>query len=281
MGDTAVLALTVLVCGLLGLPPVNGVLPQSPMHVQACAICKKKKPDGDNSEESSVAGDLCESQYEGVYENRVSSFLQSALCFLPLVILPAIREIPISILWGFFLYFGISSFYGNQMMGRALSFLSPSSSLPASGEAGYALHFSGAPRAVTFWFTLVQFLCLGVVLWWSEFAEPFLLRTTFAIIILLLIPLRRCVLPLVFSGEHLALLDGHGEADDERDASTGDLEASHERASSTAYPSRSSVRTFYKISQHQAAPQTPSDRSQSMVTAMTPTSPPPLHTSQG
>jgi len=31
-----------LLCGLLGLPPSNGVLPQSPMHTKSLAILKKQ-----------------------------------------------------------------------------------------------------------------------------------------------------------------------------------------------------------------------------------------------
>ncbi|KAL2932398.1 Boron transporter 4 [Bienertia sinuspersici] len=41
--DILVLGFTTLLCGLIGLPPSNGVLPQSPMHTKSLAVLKKQK----------------------------------------------------------------------------------------------------------------------------------------------------------------------------------------------------------------------------------------------
>ncbi|XP_065849666.1 probable boron transporter 6 [Euphorbia lathyris] len=40
--DILLLGLMTLICGLLGLPPSNGVLPQSPMHTKSLAVLKKQ-----------------------------------------------------------------------------------------------------------------------------------------------------------------------------------------------------------------------------------------------
>lgn len=40
--DILVLGFMVLVCGLLGIPPANGVLPQSPMHTKSLAVLKRQ-----------------------------------------------------------------------------------------------------------------------------------------------------------------------------------------------------------------------------------------------
>ncbi|KAK7385083.1 hypothetical protein VNO78_30790 [Psophocarpus tetragonolobus] len=40
--DILLLGLTTLLCGLIGLPPSNGVLPQSPMHTKSLAVLKKE-----------------------------------------------------------------------------------------------------------------------------------------------------------------------------------------------------------------------------------------------
>ncbi|KAF9617794.1 hypothetical protein IFM89_038905 [Coptis chinensis] len=40
--DILVLGVMVLLCGLIGLPPSNGVLPQSPMHTKSLAVLKKQ-----------------------------------------------------------------------------------------------------------------------------------------------------------------------------------------------------------------------------------------------
>ena len=44
--DMLLLAIMTLICGLLGIPPVNGVIPQSPMHTKSLALIQKdnKKP---------------------------------------------------------------------------------------------------------------------------------------------------------------------------------------------------------------------------------------------
>jgi hypothetical protein len=34
-----------LICGLLGIPPSNGVLPQSPMHTRSLAVLKRQVGD--------------------------------------------------------------------------------------------------------------------------------------------------------------------------------------------------------------------------------------------
>nr|CAB3464114.1 unnamed protein product [Digitaria exilis] len=40
--DILVLSFTTLICGLLGIPPSNGVLPQSPMHTRSLAVLKRQ-----------------------------------------------------------------------------------------------------------------------------------------------------------------------------------------------------------------------------------------------
>lgn len=39
--DILLLGIMTLLCGLTGLPPSNGVLPQSPMHTKSLAVLKK------------------------------------------------------------------------------------------------------------------------------------------------------------------------------------------------------------------------------------------------
>lgn len=47
--DFFLLGIMTLMCGLLGIPPVNGVLPQAPMHTKSLATLKKQlKKMGEN-----------------------------------------------------------------------------------------------------------------------------------------------------------------------------------------------------------------------------------------
>lgn len=123
----ATAALMTMMCGLLGLPPVNGVIPQSPMHTKSLARIRgqehtKKKseysfrrkitpnePQGsDNPIDESDLGskDNIQSSADSEYillqvsEQRGSGLFQSLAVGACLGLTPAIRWIPTAVLWG-------------------------------------------------------------------------------------------------------------------------------------------------------------------------------------
>lgn len=55
-----------------------------------------------------------------VHEQRVTNLLQSVLVGLSILAMPVIREIPTSVLWGYFAYMAIDSLPGNQFWERIL-----------------------------------------------------------------------------------------------------------------------------------------------------------------
>lgn len=62
-----------------------------------------------------------------VNEQRVSNLLQSLLVAAALCAMPAIKQIPTSVLWGYFAYMSIDSLPGNQFWERMLIlFITPS-----------------------------------------------------------------------------------------------------------------------------------------------------------
>jgi len=233
--DTVVLGVMTLVCGLLGLPPVNGVLPQSPMHVQALVTTKKNPVTGEV--------DIC------VMENRISPLLQSLLCGVVLCILPIVREVPMAVLWGLFLYLGVAGFIGNQFAERVASLLIfQRDTMPKKGEPGHKCYINGVPFGVMVGFTALQVACLGVIYYVSEHAPSSIIKCVFAILVVLLIPLRSFIVPLMFKKEHLELLDGHGDVvpgeggeDEGEGEGVGMEEGAMLLSRLSAYPSRGSI----------------------------------------
>ena len=87
------LGLTTAICGAVGVPPINGVLPQAPMHTRACAhIAKQGGADADGKPSFHIR------------EQRWTNLIQSLLCGGCIFITPVLRMIPRSVLWGFFIY---------------------------------------------------------------------------------------------------------------------------------------------------------------------------------
>ena len=92
-----------LVTGLLGIPPTNGLIPQAPLHTKSLRVTKYLTIGGERTEVTL-----------GALEQRWSNTLQACLvlmmCFPPFLGLLAL--IPTSALSGLFLFMGIASFDG-------------------------------------------------------------------------------------------------------------------------------------------------------------------------
>jgi hypothetical protein len=109
--DLLVLGIGVFLTGMLGLPPTNGLIPQAPLHVKSLVEKQRVYKDGMPTESFTIVG---------VHEQRFTNLFQSVLCAI--VAVPpfsiALRQIPQSVLYGLFLYLGISSFEGNAFAYR-------------------------------------------------------------------------------------------------------------------------------------------------------------------
>lgn len=115
-----------LLCGLLGLTPVNGVLPQSPLHSRAlCQVESDKKKEAVSAARD--GGAVVEPGTGAipvrVIEQRLSGLLQSLGVAVLLGITPAIRQIPTAVLWGFFAFMALESLPGSQFWERLLLLL--------------------------------------------------------------------------------------------------------------------------------------------------------------
>ncbi|GAV65978.1 HCO3_cotransp domain-containing protein [Cephalotus follicularis] len=259
--DILLLGVMTLLCGLIGLPPSNGVLPQSPMHTKSLAVLKRQlikrrmvdsakesiRQKASNSElyckmqavfiemDSSPVNaavkeleDLKEAVMKGenksknekdtfdpekhidaylpvrVNEQRVSNLFQSLLVAGSVFAMPAIKQIPTSVLWGYFAYMAIDSLPGNQFWERMLLlFITPGRRYKVL-EGVHASFVEAVPFKYIAIFTLVQFVyllvCFGVT--WIPLAG-----ILFPLPFFLLISIRQHILPKLFSPHHLQELD--------------------------------------------------------------------------
>jgi len=105
--DVALLGTTTALCGILGIPPANGLLPQAPLHSESLLHAEKEEvtivTGGDEKTEIR--------EVERVYEQRWSAFLHSGAILV--FISPPFQRIlgltPTSVLAGLFMFMGEQS----------------------------------------------------------------------------------------------------------------------------------------------------------------------------
>ncbi|KAH6788308.1 HCO3- transporter family [Perilla frutescens var. frutescens] len=233
--DILLLGFMTLLCGLLGLPPSNGVLPQSPMHTRSLAVLKKqamqkkmvkraKEGMKQNASHKEIYGRMhavfveMESSPEKfdpekcldlhlpirVNEQRLSNLLQSLLVGVALCAMPVIKLIPTSVLWGYFAYMAIESLPGNQFWERLLLLFVPARRRFKVIEEFHASFVESVPFKYIALFTLFQFayllICFGIT--WIPIAG-----ILFPLPFFLLISIREHILPKMFPPYYLQQLD--------------------------------------------------------------------------
>ena len=105
--DIILLGTTTALCGILGIPPANGLLPQAPLHSESLMHVEKKETamiiDGEEQVEMK--------EVTRVYEQRWSAFLHAAAILV--FVSPPFQRIlgltPTSVLAGLFLFMGEQS----------------------------------------------------------------------------------------------------------------------------------------------------------------------------
>lgn len=127
--DIVLLGITTALCGILGIPPANGLLPQAPLHSESLMHAEKEEQTilVDGEEKIEVR------EVRRVYEQRWSAFLHAA-CILIFVTPPFMHVLgltPTSVLAGLFLFMGEQSLSVNPILYRTFYLLTPSTELPA------------------------------------------------------------------------------------------------------------------------------------------------------
>ena len=185
--DIAVMGSLLGLMSMFGLPWVVGAVVRSLNHVKSL----------DRSD-----------QGLGVLENRISNMSINGLIGVSLLMLPLLAYIPMSVLFGVFLFMGVGTLGGNQFADRLrLWFMDP--------ERYPETHYLRAvPKRIIHLFTGVQLVCLAL-LW---IVKSSAIGIAFPFFVAMLVPVRMA-LGRWMNPEHIALLDGDetpsGEADRE------------------------------------------------------------------
>uniref|UniRef100_A0A665WJW4 Anion exchange protein n=1 Tax=Echeneis naucrates TaxID=173247 RepID=A0A665WJW4_ECHNA len=134
---------------------------------------------------------------EKVMEQRISGILVALLVGLSILIEPILKMIPMSALFGIFLYMGVTSLNGIQLWDRILLLLIPKKYHP---DEPYATRVSTGRMHL---FTAIQIACLALL--WLVKSSPVSLALPF--IIILTIPLRMFMTGRLFTELEMKCLD--------------------------------------------------------------------------
>ena len=188
--DMAVISVLIAVCAAIGLPWVVAATVRSLNHVRSLATVRHH-----------ARGE----HIIKVEENRLTPLVVHLLIGGSLAFLGLLREIPMSVVFGLFLFMGIASLRGNQFVDRLKLWITDPTLYPPTH---YVRRVS---RTVLHTFTLIQVACLIVL--WTVKSSP--LGVLFPVCIALLVPIRGS-LNRIFSQKDLAFLDADEDPEEEQ-----------------------------------------------------------------
>jgi len=188
--DLALVAVLVLVCSLFGLPWMVAATVRSLNHVRSLATIDVDEDGQDHVTE--------------VLENRSTALFVHIAVGCSLLLLPLLQAVPMSVLFGLFLYMGVASMGGNQFFERARLWLMDPEHYPPTH------YLRAVPLRTVHAFTVIQAVCLAI-LWTVKTSSVGIL---FPLFIALLVPVRM-LLERFFDATHLALLDSEEEPSEE------------------------------------------------------------------
>ncbi|XP_062482329.1 anion exchange protein 3 isoform X2 [Pezoporus occidentalis] len=172
-------------CALFGLPWLTAATVRSVTHVNALTVMSKAIAPGEKP------------KIEEVKEQRVTGALIAALVGLSIVMGNMLRQIPLAVLFGIFLYMGVTSLTGIQLYERLLLIFMPSKHHP---DHIYVVKVKTWRMNL---FTCIQLACI-VLLW---VVKSTVASLAFPFVLIMTVPLRRFVLPHFFHDRELKALD--------------------------------------------------------------------------
>ena len=195
--DIALLGTTTALCGILGIPPANGLLPQAPLHSESLRHWVLEETPSSDADAAADGAPRPSERVPRVYEQRYSPFLQAALIML--FVSPPFQWLlgltPTSVLAGLFMFMGYQSLSANPILPRVVHLLTPPSELPA------------LPPGVT-WFSVHAYTLAQIVLTGAIFGVTLTVAApAFPVLIIVLVPVRLLLMNRIWSRETLLWVD--------------------------------------------------------------------------
>ncbi|XP_033102443.1 band 3 anion transport protein-like isoform X2 [Anneissia japonica] len=182
--DMFLIGLLAFVCSMLGLPWMTAATVRSVTHIGSVSTFSKTTAPG------------VKPKLEKIYEQRVTNLFVNSLIGLSILLGPLLSQVPLTVLFGVFLYMGVSSLSGIQLVERIECLFMPVKHHPDTMFV----------RQVRTWrmhmYTIIQVICL-LVLWVIKVTPAAL---AFPFFLILLVPVRHAI-GRIFTHSELEALD--------------------------------------------------------------------------
>uniref|UniRef100_A0A8C6PGG1 Anion exchange protein n=1 Tax=Nothobranchius furzeri TaxID=105023 RepID=A0A8C6PGG1_NOTFU len=173
------------ICPLFGLPWLTAATVRSVTHVNALTVMSKATAPGEKP------------MIQEVKEQRLTGLLVAVLVGLSMVMTDVLRLIPLAVLFGIFLYMGVTSLTGIQLYERITLMVTPAKHHPDH------IYVTKVKTWRMNMFTIIQLACI-VALW---VVKSTVASLAFPFILIMTVPLRRLVLSRIFEERELQALD--------------------------------------------------------------------------
>ncbi|KAM8880601.1 anion exchange protein 2b isoform 3-T4 [Synchiropus picturatus] len=170
---------------LFGLPWMAAATVRSVTHVNALTVMSKAVAPGDKP------------RIQEVKEQRVTGLLVAIMVGMSIVIGDLLRQIPLAVLFGIFLYMGVMSLNGIQLTERMMLLLMPPKYHP---DHTYIRKVRTLRMHL---FTCIQVVCLAAL--WAVMSTQASLA--FPFVLILTVPVKMFVLRRIFTPREMACLD--------------------------------------------------------------------------
>uniref|UniRef100_A0A665VRS4 Anion exchange protein n=1 Tax=Echeneis naucrates TaxID=173247 RepID=A0A665VRS4_ECHNA len=173
------------ICPLFGLPWLTAATVRSVTHVNALTVMSKATAPGEKP------------MIQEVKEQRLTGLLVAVLVGMSIVMTDVLRLIPLAVLFGIFLYMGVTSLTGIQLYERITLMVTPAKHHPDH------IYVTKVKTWRMNMFTIIQLLCI-VALW---VVKSTVASLAFPFVLIMTVPLRRLILSRIFEERELQALD--------------------------------------------------------------------------